>query len=144
MKHNEEIEKIRDEVLTKCALKKEQIMKKLNTNSWEHALVWGVEDVLYHEMYANTVFWLTTAVLQKPTLEEQIEFCNIYRQNATKDLHCALQNTSVNSNEMHNIAQRISFSVRGTFLSCTGGEYSLQHVERILEKALQEKQKEVL
>jgi hypothetical protein len=55
----------------------------------------------------------------------------------------ALRAMSQNSNEMHNTMQNIRLRVRGNFLA-PGGEYSLSHIENVLETALQAKQKGVL
>jgi hypothetical protein len=52
-------------------------------------------------------------------------------------------NNEKNSNEMHNTMQNIRLRVRGSFLA-PGGEYSLSHIENVLETALQAKQKGVL
>jgi hypothetical protein len=143
MKHNQELEKIRDEVEESYQNKKRTICDLLEKQTAEYVLAWGTESLVLAEILSEQVFIVVSKLLKLDSIEKQIEFCKTWRENASRDLMSALRAMSQNSNEMHNTMQKIRLRVRGSFLA-PGEQYSLSHIENVLETALQAKQKGVL
>lgn len=143
MEHNKELEQIKEELNDKYEYKKQALIKMLQNNTAEYALAWGTEGLVFAEILAEQARIVISKLLKLDSVEEQIEFCKTWRENATRDLLNALRATSQHSSQMHNIMQAVRFCVRGSFLA-PGEQYSLTHIENVLEKALQGKQKGVL